>query len=553
MVYGASILLGSTFNLDAVDRVEVIRGPGSALYGRNAFSGVVNIITKKAINNNLEIGGSYGSFNTFDAKIAGSHKSDNLNIRFDAKYKVTDRTDSKYNNGQGGKDIWNIFHDNLYFNTNAQYKNFTFNGSYSKRIDGAAQGGGDFLSNSHNVFNIGTYNLTYRNDFASNTGISVKFYGRNEYRLQDIEQVNPNTSDTIPNTNISYNQIYRSGAYAEPVFDAYTYGAETDLKLQLTKNNQLLVGIQAEFRGIKNAKVRSNYSLANNAPLTYYDEDSVLHYYTKDNMPLYENGWIQNNGHDYQNIALYAQDVHYFLPNLSATIGGRLDFDSEVGFVANPRIAVVWELNRIISLKQLLGMAYRAPTTNEQYKIMGFDLGNEDLKDERITTLESVIGLKFENLYLQTSIYINWLDNLILQLYTDSTQTVRSYYNSGQNMSYGLELEAKYFINKSIYTFGNYSYTKSEDSRISDDITTSNPHANVANHIYNIGINTKLSSKINWSVLLRYVGRIEKFALDNKTESKEYVSQDRVGDYYLLNSTILVRDIFTGFDVSLQG
>jgi outer membrane receptor for ferrienterochelin and colicins len=560
VMYGTSVFFGATFNLDAIERIEVIRGPGSALYGRNAFSGVINIITKRAQkDNNIEFGGTIGNYSTADGHLSYSIKKENFNARIDAKYYTTNTTDSKYNDGEGGESIWNIGHENIYINANAQYKNFKFYGSFAQRIDGNSSGInlGDFMANGSSTFKVGTYNLSYANDLSSNIGLKAKFYGRNENRIQDLEFSAPTTTDTLNvpafGLNLPFNQFYQGGWYALPVFDAYTYGAEIELSFQILKNNKLLVGLQGDLHGVKNAKVHTNYDIATWLPLTYNDGQGNTLYYTRSNMPLYEPGWIQNNGHDYQNAAIYFQDVHYLLDNLSFTIGGRLDFDSEVGSIFNPRLGMVWEPSSHASIKLLYGKAYRAPTPNEQYKIMGFDLGNENLTHEEIHTGEAAISLQFEKLFTELSFYYNHLDNLILQLDTAANSTVKSYYNKGSNNSYGLELETKYFINNSIYTFANYSYNQSEDSRKLESGTITYRQPNVASHIVNLGVNTRFLRFINWSLLLRYTGAFEKFPVDYASNRSTFISQNKVGDFYMLNSTVMFTNLIKELDISIQG
>ena len=62
---GTNSDLYAAFPIDIIDKLEIIRGPGSVLYGTNAFSGVINIITKQARDNSeIEISTTYGSFNT---------------------------------------------------------------------------------------------------------------------------------------------------------------------------------------------------------------------------------------------------------------------------------------------------------------------------------------------------------------------------------------------------------------------------------------------------------------------------------------------------------
>ncbi len=169
---------------------------------------------------------------------------------------------------EGGESIWNLKHDNIYLNVNAEYKEFKFFGSYTPRIAGLAAAAGDFLTNGSSTFKVGSYNLMYNTDISSNIQFSFKLYGRNEYRFQDFEYTTPRTIDTffvekfgiwIP---FNRSAAYPEGAYVEPIFDAYTYGTEIEMSFQLHKNNKLLVGIQGELRGIKNASVRSNYDLS---------------------------------------------------------------------------------------------------------------------------------------------------------------------------------------------------------------------------------------------------------------------------------------------------
>src|SRR5581483_7344641 len=64
--------IGTEFlvDVDLIDRVEVIRGPGSVLYGNNAFFGVINVITRKGKDvDHAEVGASYGSFNEWSGRV----------------------------------------------------------------------------------------------------------------------------------------------------------------------------------------------------------------------------------------------------------------------------------------------------------------------------------------------------------------------------------------------------------------------------------------------------------------------------------------------------
>src|SRR5205814_1495674 len=67
---GAFIDTAFILDMDLIDRVEVIRGPGSALYGNNAFFGVINVVTRKGAQlNGLEVSGEYGEFDSYKARV----------------------------------------------------------------------------------------------------------------------------------------------------------------------------------------------------------------------------------------------------------------------------------------------------------------------------------------------------------------------------------------------------------------------------------------------------------------------------------------------------
>src|SRR5207244_3464847 len=67
---GAFIDTAFVLDIDLVDRVEIIRGPGSVLYGNNAFFGVINVITRKGKQvNGVEASGTYGSFDAWSGRV----------------------------------------------------------------------------------------------------------------------------------------------------------------------------------------------------------------------------------------------------------------------------------------------------------------------------------------------------------------------------------------------------------------------------------------------------------------------------------------------------
>ncbi len=85
----------NSFPVEGIDHIEIIRGPGSVLYGSNAYSGVINIITKKATEKTgVEASATYGSFNTTAINVGGGvHVNDDLNINFGGRFYNDDGPD----------------------------------------------------------------------------------------------------------------------------------------------------------------------------------------------------------------------------------------------------------------------------------------------------------------------------------------------------------------------------------------------------------------------------------------------------------------------------
>jgi outer membrane receptor protein involved in Fe transport len=87
---GNQVEVFNAYPLDIVERVEVIRGPGSVLYGTNAFTGVINVILKKSRKNNFQTTTRYGSFNTRQTGISAGVKHKDLVVDASINFYSTD-------------------------------------------------------------------------------------------------------------------------------------------------------------------------------------------------------------------------------------------------------------------------------------------------------------------------------------------------------------------------------------------------------------------------------------------------------------------------------
>ena len=527
LFYGNAIQWGYEINPDIINRIEIIRGPGSALYGRNAFSAVINIITK---NGNTDkqgsIKGSVGNFKTRSGYLYYGFKKEKVYASLGVKRLYTDITDTKFDDGFGGISRWHLYHNNLNINSTIGFGKFKFSGMFSNLLNGA------LFTNTNIGYRLGNYSLEYKTSINPKFGIEARFYGYNANYYEDIEQIRPGL---IPD--------YPLGMYFKPQLKEYLYGIETELKYKILANNDLLFGIQSDIHGVKDVLLQSNLDLNN-------DTAPPIPGIGRNDMPYYS--WFINDGHNYYNTAFFIQDVWYPVKQLGITLGGRYDLDSQIGGVFNPRAGIVYQPIKRGYIKFLYGRAYRAPAPSEQYQLLGYAVGDENLKPEIINTFELVFSYRLKKITSSISIFHNFLKDIIHAATINSVDPNNKYYNIGKNKSQGIEFENKVVIGKNIYSYFNYSYTHSENTDSINGIETDYAHPDVAPHKINIGWNILFLKYINWNANLFYRSKMEKFLAPDPVSGNYINVQDDIGNYIVMNSTLRFETLVKGLNFSLS-
>lgn len=426
-----------------IKRVEIIRGPGSALYGANAFVAVINIITKDAIDiSGVEVSGGVGSFDTGNINLVGGKI-------FHNGFKISGSLDYFKTDGENflieedalsgapfattpGYAFAEIEETDIFFK--ASYKDLSFKGHYiSSRRDNFYIGFNHVLTDDSTdpITNFWA-ELSYSPSLSERLQATFKSYI--DFYEQDTSAeiypegfIQPLPTPPFPSGSF---YLYPDGLIGAPKLKNQTVGGELQFDYDLSPVNHLVIGAMYERTRQYDVKQFANFN-----PLTFEPFGSVQDVSSFANWNIDEdrNVW-----------ALYVQDEWAMRDNLNFTAGVRYDHYSDFGDTTNPRVGLVWGFLENVDIKLLFGQAFRAPNFAELYNQNNpVEAGNPDLNPEKIRTYEGGASVRLKEHF---TFELNYFHNDIEDLITRPTSPV--YANAGSAEVNGLE----------VILAGNYSY-----------------------------------------------------------------------------------------------
>ncbi len=493
-----SASIGTEFPLDVdlIDRVEVIRGPSSSIYGTNAFLGVINVLTKKVSQfKGTEVSGEAASYDTYKGRLSYGNRFSNgmeavlSGSVYDSKgskdlyFKEFDNPAT--NNGIAG----NADADNYYnLFTNLKFKGLSFQGVYSTRDKTipTAPWGAEFNNPATETRDdIGYLDLKYERDFDSWQIKSRVYYDYYQYR----------GSYQLPA------DINKDDANGE------RWGTDLQLACNHFKNHHLILG--GEF-------------------VDYFRQDQITY-----NVQPYTS--YLDDKRNSQNWAFYIQDEFRIVDSLLINIGVRYDYYNTFGDTINPRAALIYQPLPMTALKFVYGSAFRAPTAYELYYNDGniSMKSNPALRPETIDTYELIYEQYFESrLRLTAVLFSNTIKDMI-SLERDSSDGLDVFRNVDRLETRGAELELEKQWNSGWKALISYTCQKTENRQTGEEATNS-PH-----HLIK-GILTIPLLKDKLSAGLEELYSSERKLLDGT----------QTGSFYITNVTLLCRNLLRGFDLS---
>jgi outer membrane cobalamin receptor len=478
-LHSSSAFFFQYMSVEKIKRVEIIRGPGSALYGASAFTAVINIITKRAEDiQGLQLTAGGGSFDTRHYNLLFGHAGKKVKIAGFFDYLDTDGPSSFIEQdaigNSGNTLLWQKRPD---VELRIGYGDFILQGGYLRNRMGPYIGAGNAL-NTRSDQEWGQYwaDLIYNKNLSDQLALKARLYG-------DQLVLNPFWELFPPGTKLGpYN--YTDGLLGRPASKHRKIGIELTTDYSIAEH-LLTTGILGEHIDQYEIESYGNFDPLTNAPLPSYQR--ILPF----NREVTRNIW-----------ALYIQDVWDIRKNLSLTFGLRHDHYSDFGGTTNPRLGLVWEFMDNSSLKLLYGSAFRAPSFSELYHTNNPSIiGNAGLKPEKIKTYEVGLERRFVDRYvLRLNYFHNNINDLIVAGPKPAPLTPAQYINQGKAEVEGIEAELKADFGNDYYAFVNYSY---QDPRDGD---TGKRLADVPSHKANAGINLAPWRYFNGNVTVTWIG-----------------------------------------------
>lgn len=320
--------VGGDFPLDVdlIDRLEIIRGPGSALYGSSAFFGVINVISKKGGQlQGAEVSLGGGNFDTKFGRLSFGKKLDNgLEFLFsgsgfdrsgqDPYFFPAFAKDPTLNKGvsdRGDDEKWTTLYSTV------QYGDFSFQAGFGKRIKNVATGIFGTVFNDPNTVSYDVrhfFDLQYNHSFGENSQLSARvFQQRYDYWEHGIFDYPP----------ITHNQDSADNQW---------WGTEIRYVTKLANRHRLTLG--TEYIDYYQED-QSNVDV--DPPFTYLDSK-------------------QNN----RTLGIYLQDEVSLTDTLTLNVGARYDRNNSGGNSTNPRLGLIYNPTQDTAFKLLYGTAFRA-------------------------------------------------------------------------------------------------------------------------------------------------------------------------------------------------
>lgn len=396
------------------ERVEVLRGPASVLYGSNAMGGVINIVTRKmqedGVKTNLRAG--YGSYNTLETELTNRIRKGRFSSVISGSYNRTDghRANMGFEQYGGYAKLGYEMTDN--WNLRGDVNVTHFNASYPGPVDAPLLDGDQRITRGMTSFAV-------ENRYEKTSGAVSFFYNWGNHWINDG---------------------YTPSAGEGPQDDRFNsrdnmMGVSLYQSTQFFKGNRITLGFDwFRYGGHAWSEYVSGENIGTTSELVDKHEDELA-------------GYID-----------FRQDIGSWL---TFNAGLRADHHSRIGLEWVPQAGLAFHLPHAIELKASASKGFRYPILREMYM---FPPQNPDLQPESMWNYELAFSQRLMEGRLTYGVNLFYIDgkNLIQTLPNPNGSGMLNQ-NSGAIKNTGVEIQAAYRINRQWSVDGNYSFLHMEN------------------------------------------------------------------------------------------
>ncbi len=490
-------LIGTEFPLDVdlIERIEIVRGPASCLYGTNAFFGVINVITQQPpIVPTAQVSAEAGTEFMRKARVTVGLPQVLNGALLSASMYRSDGYDRLYfpefNSPETNNGIASRVDGDRYGSAFAllKWKHFEFEALAGSREKLIPTGSFDTIFGdpaNRTVDSRGFSELRYQRDFLSGLQLTARwYYDSYLYKGTYAYEVN------------GVRELQYDMAQGEWI------GTEFDISSPLGHRNILTAGTEIRY----NFKQVQEELLAGFPGLYDHRSSSV--------------------------VAFYGQDELRITPHVSINAGLRSDYYSTFGTAISPRIAAIFRSNEKTAIKYTFGQAFRAPNAYEMYYSDGVSVeANPTLQPETIASHSVAIERSLTPTFrVVAEGFYSKLENLLDQR-LDPKTGMAQYVNMDSASGKGLEFELELRRNR---WRSDLSYTLQRGSNGSTGTTL----ANSPLHLAKVKIQAPLRSVLLAAAEINYI-----------SPQTTYLDS-RIPDFLATNLTFSTTKPVAGFDVS---
>jgi iron complex outermembrane receptor protein len=540
--------------LQGYKRIEIIRSPGSVVYGADAFGGIINLVSYGIDEQPDEVNLTIGEFNTFSLGGNVSFSVDEVKVQLSANYQTFDDDPDRIISSDLQSTLDNVLNTSASKapgNLDNSYESLALKGKiewqswslFYNGIDGNIGLGGGVAqaldpnsrgSYQHHLTGINYDLSSIINDTPVDGELAISAwynYQKSSFKYFVLPPgtVLPIGSDGNLNfTSPTTLTTFTDGYIGEPGNRNERYHLSLKHLFFLADDHQIRWEVGYEKQDLK-AFEKKNFG-----PTVLNGTETVVNGTLTDvsNTPYV---YMPNKKRNF--IFASLQDQWQLTESLLFNIGARFDDYSDVGSTFNPRLGLNWSATEKFSIRLFGGSAFRAPTFADLYAQNNpASAGNINIKPEEIWTYELGANYQFtDTLRTAVTLFSYSADSLIDYVLDESTGGQKAK-NVGKQHANGFEWELHWRPMESVDISSNYSYTHSDDAN-------GNETANIAKQLATTVINWQITEQIYMNIASHWVmGR----------RRPKGDMRDPLKDYAMISAKVSHGSLDSGLEFSLS-